>query len=99
MYINALYHSIPDNYKETISELKVLGDSTYNMSLIQKAATDTTLCHYGMSQCSTLSEARALSWERKMARNALEPPSFVPSPLLMCHSNRTFLEPILQQRQ
>ena len=78
--INVVYHFISENYKEIISELKVLGDSTYNISLVQKAATDTTLCHYGLSQCSTLSEARVISWERKMARNGLEPPKLCSLP-------------------
>ena len=78
--INVVYHFISENYKEIISELKVLGDSTYNISLVQKAATDTTLCHYGLSQCSTLSEARVILWERKMARNAFEPPKLCSLP-------------------
>ena len=68
------------NYKEFIERLKVLGDTASDLQVIQRAATDMTLCHYGFSRCRTLSEARVLSWEKKMGRNALEPPKLCSLP-------------------
>ena len=71
---------ISENYKETISQLKCLGDISADLNAIHKAAVETTLCHYGMSRFQTLCEARVVSWERKMARNALEPPKLCSLP-------------------
>lgn len=63
-----------------ISSLNLLGDRAADLSNIRKAAIATTLCNYGMSNCNTLSYARVASWERKMARNALEPPKLCSLP-------------------
>ena len=63
-----------NQHADAVKDLQCLGDVTKNMDEIEAAATRFLLAVYGMPQCQNLTEARVLSWERKMGRNVLEPP-------------------------
>ena len=72
---------ISENYKETITQLRCLSDTSADLNVVKRAAIDTTLCHYGMGRLQTLCEARVVSWERKMAHITLEPLKLCSLPL------------------
>ena len=61
-------------HADVVKDLQCLGDVTKSMNEIEEAATRFILAEYGMSHCQTLTEARVISWKRKMERNVLEPP-------------------------
>ena len=60
--------------EEVVKNLQCLGDITKDLREVEEAASNFMLAVYGFSQCSSLTEARVLSWQRKMRRNVLEPP-------------------------
>ena len=51
-----------------------MGDITKDVDTIQKACSWFLLQCYHLPECLDLNEARVRSWEKKMARNVLEPP-------------------------